>query len=75
MNDVEMAYTDVYPSYTEVFEEDTDIKHIVAKAETCLVESFNSAILSCQITAKNQVLFKTRENVDVICKIIGLRKI
>jgi insertion element IS1 protein InsB len=39
-----MACTDGNPSYAEILEEDADIKHILTKAETCLVESFNSVM-------------------------------
>jgi IS1 family transposase len=42
--EVEMACTDGNPLYAEVFEEDANIKHIVTKAETCLVESFNQIL-------------------------------
>jgi IS1 family transposase len=39
-----MVCTDGNPSYAEIFEENTDIEHIVTKAETCLVESYNSVL-------------------------------
>ena len=43
-NEVEMVCTDRNPSYAEVFGADADLKHIVTKSETCLVESYNSVL-------------------------------
>jgi insertion element IS1 protein InsB len=43
-NDVAMVCTDGNPSYAEVFGEDIDLKHVVTKSETCLVESYNSVL-------------------------------
>ncbi|MDR1335125.1 MAG: hypothetical protein LBJ19_02545 [Holosporaceae bacterium] len=36
--------TDGNPVYTEVLGEDADLKHVVTKSETCLVESYNSVL-------------------------------
>jgi insertion element IS1 protein InsB len=41
---VEIACTDGNPSYRELFEYDIDTRHVVSKAETCLVESYNSVL-------------------------------
>jgi insertion element IS1 protein InsB len=41
---VEIACTDGNPSYRELFDYDIDTRHIVSKAETCLVESYNSVL-------------------------------
>ncbi|MDR0968519.1 MAG: IS1 family transposase, partial [Holosporaceae bacterium] len=43
-NNLEYVCTDGNPSYAEVFEEDADLKRVVTKSETCLVESFNSIL-------------------------------
>ncbi|MDR0580544.1 MAG: hypothetical protein LBG04_00280 [Holosporaceae bacterium] len=43
-NEVQMVCADGNPSYVEVFGEDSDLKHIVTKSETCLVESYNSVL-------------------------------
>jgi IS1 family transposase len=44
INEVWIVYTDGNPAYKEVFENDIDVRHLVTKLETCLVESYNSAI-------------------------------
>ncbi|MDR2782125.1 MAG: hypothetical protein LBB21_06795 [Holosporaceae bacterium] len=43
-NDVGIVCTDGKPSYSEVLCEDNDIKHVMTKSETCLVESYNSVL-------------------------------
>ncbi|MDR2723666.1 MAG: hypothetical protein LBB25_00460 [Holosporaceae bacterium] len=39
-----MACTDGNPTYQEELSPNIDIRHIVTKAETCLVESYNSVL-------------------------------
>ena len=41
---VKTVCTDGNPTYKEFFEYDFDIRHVVSKAETCLVESYNSVL-------------------------------
>jgi insertion element IS1 protein InsB len=43
-NVLKYVCTDGNPSYTEVLGEDADLKHVVTKSETCLVESYNSVL-------------------------------
>jgi insertion element IS1 protein InsB len=41
---VEIACTDRNPTYADVLGEDADIRHVITKSETCLVESYNSVL-------------------------------
>jgi IS1 family transposase len=43
-NIIETACTDGNPAYSEVFKEKVGLRHVVTKAETCLVESFNHVL-------------------------------
>jgi IS1 family transposase len=46
---VEIACTDGNPSYRELFEYDIDTRHVVSKAETCLVESKSLEMLRLSV--------------------------
>ena len=43
-NAITYVCTDGNPTYKEFFEYDIDTRHVVTKAETCLVESYNSVL-------------------------------
>jgi IS1 family transposase len=43
-NKVKIVCAGGNPTYREFFEHGADIKHVVTKSETCLVESYNSAL-------------------------------
>jgi IS1 family transposase len=43
-NNLKVVCRDGNPSYSEVLDEDNDVKHVVTKSETGLVESYNSVL-------------------------------
>ena len=75
-NDVEMTCTDGNPSYAEVFEEDADIKHIVTKSETCLVESYNSLLRHylARLRRKTKCYSKSTEMLTLSIKLLAYEK-
>ena len=43
-NEIDFVCTDGNYSYSDIVSQNADIKHIVSKSETCLVESYNSVL-------------------------------
>jgi insertion element IS1 protein InsB len=43
-NNLKIVCTDENPTYREELSPNIDIRHVVTKAETCLVESYNSVL-------------------------------
>ena len=71
-SDVEITCTDGNPTYAENFEEDADIEHVVTKAETCLVESYNSRLryYLARLTRKTKCYSKSKKMLSLPIKLL-----
>jgi insertion element IS1 protein InsB len=70
---VEIACTDGNPSYGELFEYDIDTRHVVSKAETCLVESYNSVLryYLARLQRKTKCYSKSLEKLKLRVLLLG----
>jgi insertion element IS1 protein InsB len=71
-----MVCTDGNLSYAEVFEEDADVKHVVTKSETCLVESYNSVLryYLARLHRKTKCYSKSKEMLKLSVKLLAFEK-
>jgi IS1 family transposase len=75
-NDIKIVCTDGNPSYAEVFDENAVLKHIVTKAETCLVESYNSVLryYLSRLHRKTKCYSKSEKMLAISIKLLAYEK-